>query len=79
MPTEEEREFTYGSPESIKNRIRQVKELTDECDSSVPYKAWAACREILLSKEITPSEVDEFNTKVRSYTLRFGHNCVCKK
>lgn len=76
---EEEREFTYGSSQSIHKRIEQVEKLTDECDRSVAYKAWAVCREILISKEITPSEADILNRKVRSDTLRFARNCACKK
>lgn len=76
---EEEREFDYGSLKSIENRIKQVEKLVDECDPSTAYKAWAICREILTSREITLSDVDELNKKVRSNTLRFAHNCTCKK
>ncbi len=76
---EEEREFTYGSLKSIENRLKQVEKLTDECDPSTAYKAWAACREISVSKEISPSEADKLNAKVRSNTLKFAHNCSCTK
>lgn len=76
---EEEREFPYGSLKSIESRLRQIERLTGECDASTAYKVWAACREISIGKEISPSEADKLNAKVRSNTLKFAHNCSCTK